>query len=509
MISPRLLTACIASCCLVAFGCGKSAEERAKEAEAVRLVAEQEAKAKLEQRFQELVTKGKEALEAKRYDLAVQQLQEAVGLQEDSATLALLQQAKKGRDESRKAAFDAAMIRGKQAEKDKNYPGAVSAFQDALECLPENAEAIQALREAEFLNFREKGRTALQSQKYRDAIQALNDALKRRPEDQETRQLLDQSKQAYDAAMKVTFDAAMARGKTARDDKNYAAAVTAYREALDALPNNANALTALREAQFQNARERGRAALKARKSLDAMKELAEALKLQPNDQESQNLLKDAQAQRRDELLSEGKAALNAKKYPDAIRSFTEAQKFTSDATVNDLLAEAKFLEKREASQKLVESGQLVNAIAGLEELVKLRPTDVESRNLLQRATEAKKRQDRLAYDKLLSSGKSMIASNKFDEAIQEFQKARKVLPDQSEPASLIREAENQKRDWEVKKREFDRLISSGKTALQRSRFDDAIRDFLAAERLNINSAEAKKLLRDAEDKKKKELEKKK
>jgi tetratricopeptide (TPR) repeat protein len=489
---------------LIIVGCGKSSEQLAKEAEAARVVAEQEAKTKREQRFQELVAQGQQSLDAKRYDTAVEHLQQAVALQDDSATLALLQQAKKGRDEARKVAFDAAMVRGKQAETNKDYTGAVAAYRDALTCLAENAEATLALRNAEFMLYREKGQTATQTQQYATAIQAFGEALKRRPNDPETQTLLDQAKVAHEAALKAAFDAAVARAKLARDMKNYAGAMTAYREALAAVPNNAEATAALRDVTFLNHRDRGRTAIQQRKPLDAIKELTDALKLEPNDQDARDLYQDAKALRRDELLADGKTALTAKRYTDAIRYFTDAQQFSNDPTITELLAEAKFLEKRDASRKLLDGGQYLGAISGFEDVLRVRPNDAESRAMLAKAIDAKKKQDRRAYDKLIETGKSHVAANRFDDAVTEFEKARKLLPDQSEPASLIRETETKKREWQAKKRDFDRLISSGKSELQRKRYDDAIRDFQAAERLEYNSTEAKKLLREAEEKKKKD-----
>src|SRR5262245_21517166 len=101
-------------------------------------LAEEAARAK---RFKDLLGNGKTALEEKRFEQAVKDLEEAVRLQDDPQARELLQQARKGRDEARKAAYDQAILRGRQARKEKNYPAAAAAFRCALSQLPEDKEA--------------------------------------------------------------------------------------------------------------------------------------------------------------------------------------------------------------------------------------------------------------------------------------------------------------------------------------------------------------------------------
>src|SRR5215207_3406647 len=82
-------------CCLLAAGCGKSAGISAGiQSEAERKAAEESARI---QRFEELIGNGEKALEAKRFEEAVMDFEEAVRHQTDPRARELLQQAHKAR----------------------------------------------------------------------------------------------------------------------------------------------------------------------------------------------------------------------------------------------------------------------------------------------------------------------------------------------------------------------------------------------------------------------------
>src|SRR5262249_43046168 len=155
------------------------------------------------------------ALDEKRFEEAVKYFQEAARLQDDSQTRDLLQQAQNAWVESRRAAYEQAMLRGRQAVKERKYLDAAAAFRDALGQLPEDKDAAAALQEAEFRGSLERGRAALQNKQYPDAIRVFAEAVNKRPEDQESRSLLKEAREQQRLQL-------MGQGKAALNARQYA-----------------------------------------------------------------------------------------------------------------------------------------------------------------------------------------------------------------------------------------------------------------------------------------------
>ncbi len=135
---------CVCLINLFASGCGS------KQSEAERKAAEEAARA---QQLIELLDSEKKAMEEKRFDVAVKDLESAVNLKDDPEVRALLQQAQKARDAAHKAAYDQSMIIGNEALKAKDYSAAVKAFKDALVQMPDDKVAAVSLNEAEYHDF--------------------------------------------------------------------------------------------------------------------------------------------------------------------------------------------------------------------------------------------------------------------------------------------------------------------------------------------------------------------
>ncbi len=366
--------------------------------EAQRKAVEQAARA---QRFEDLLGSGKKALDAKHFEEAVKDLEEAVRLQDDPQARELLQQAQKVKDEARKAAYDQAMLRGCQARKEQNYPVAVEAFRDALRQLPENKEAAATLVEAEFHDFLEKGRLALEQGRYADAVKALGESVKR----------------------------------------------------------------------------------------------------QPNDKDSNNLLKQAQTQRRLQVMSQGKAALKAKQYSEAVRLFTDAKDLLPDAEVTALLVEANFQAKLHLGRQRIAANQFAAAIADLEEANRLKPDHVEVRDLLQRAKEGRKRQDKADYDRALIAGDAAMQRKDYQPAIDAYREALARPLQDGTASSKLTAAQNAK----AKKDSYESHIRQGKMQLSTKNYLSAEVELRAALLDMPGDTEAQRLLQQAQNAKAKKL----
>lgn len=256
----RLVAVTAAFTLFVAGGCGDNRGPSREEAR--------------DQRDQELLDSGRTALLENRYEQAVKDLEEASSLRDNEEVQALLVQVRKERDAARKAAYDLALSRGRDAMEAPDYPAAVVAFREALNQMPNDTEAAVALREAEFHDYFEKGQAAMMNELYANAVKSLWEAVKRKPENMEAQELL---KQAQAARRRQ----AMALGQGAMVVKKYAEAVRCFTEAKN-LQSDVEVVALLKEAQFQNTLQSGMQHLQARQFAAAIVELEEANRLRPN-----------------------------------------------------------------------------------------------------------------------------------------------------------------------------------------------------------------------------------
>jgi tetratricopeptide (TPR) repeat protein len=151
------------------------------------------------------------------------------------------------RERQREEDFKLAMSAGQAAIKAKNHAGAVNAFKEAVRLKPEDKAAASALAAAQKLVEADQAAhekllqqaEALQKQrKYPDAVKAYQNALKAMTS--------DPKKPGTNAQL---FKAWMGVGRCEHAQKRYAAAVKAYEEALKRMPNQPDAKAALQRAK--------------------------------------------------------------------------------------------------------------------------------------------------------------------------------------------------------------------------------------------------------------------
>jgi tetratricopeptide (TPR) repeat protein len=141
----------------------------------------------------------------------------------------------------------------------------------------------------------------------------------------------------------------------------------------------------------------------------------------------------------------------------------------------------------------VDAKQYTAAIADLEEALRLKPNDAETRALLAKAKEGKKRQDKEAYDRDLASGDSAMLRKDYQAAINAYREALDKQPNDGAASTKLTQAQNAK----SKKDSYDRHISSGKTQLSFKNYRSAEMEFQAALSDLPGDSEAQRLLQQA------------
>jgi tetratricopeptide (TPR) repeat protein len=92
-------------------------------------------------------------------------------------------------DPKRKADYEKAMSRGREARTAKNQKEAIDAFTTALDAIPGDREATALLLDL----LLEQGDTAMAAKRYKDAVVAFTAARKLAPKDERIRKKLDEA----------------------------------------------------------------------------------------------------------------------------------------------------------------------------------------------------------------------------------------------------------------------------------------------------------------------------
>jgi tetratricopeptide (TPR) repeat protein len=198
-----------------------------------------------------LVSQGKAALSAKKWDDAVKALGDAVKANPaDKEVAALLKEAQEG--QKNQAEYAKQLDLGKKALAAKKWDDAIAAFNAALKAVPADAEAKKGLQAAtdgkkatpdpmvEYAKFMDRAAALEKAQKYLDAVQAYQDALTKIPKDAK----------ATAGAKKITdYNQKMIDGNKGLQGKKWADAAKAYDDALKLFPDSKEAKTGLQKAK--------------------------------------------------------------------------------------------------------------------------------------------------------------------------------------------------------------------------------------------------------------------
>jgi len=446
--------------------------------------------------FTRLMIQAGVAKDGKRYDDAVKAYGEALklfpddvdaaeGLRESQSALAAAA-GTKANDEQRRAEFDRLMKQGRDAMAAKHYAAAVRAFEVAIQVLPSNADATQAVQDAkaalgkdesekkkltDYENHMAAGRAAVVAERYADALHEFvaaglllpGDAAAgkaRRDAEKRLDDLRDENKR-HDALARL-----LEQGGAALRNHRYQEAIRAYRAALKLFPRNQDAKDGLRaarkaqdgaKAEFARLVEQGDTAMVLQQYQAAVLAYRDANRLFPDDQGVSDALRLAEqavanigtgVAAYQQLMAQGLTALRARRYADAVTAFTGALRLVpgdpdaaqglSDAQAGldrRLKKRAEFDKQMRAGTLAYRRGSYADAVQAFEAAVQQDPDSAKANAALSQAR----------YAQHMSAGQAAMTARRYADAAAEFQAALDVAPGDARAMAALRQARQFKR----------------------------------------------------------------
>lgn len=326
--------------------------------------------------------------------------------------------------EKKRLAFERLMRKAGESLSKKNYADAENVYSDALKLFPDDADAKNGLsaaqtarqavesaaahaqeekktREAELARLREQGKTAMDQKEFAAAVRAFTLAKQLAPDDERVTQALDAARAAADA------DAAEKQK------------LADYQKHLDA----------------------GRAAMTAKNFEEAVAEFQAALKLLPGD---------------------ATAAIDLKTAQNRL-----------DAGVAGAKKQQEFADLMQRVQAAFESKRPDRAIPLLKQALKLFPEDKDARRLLKQA-KAEMATAQTEYNRLMALGDAAMTRQRFDEAKRLYAQAVEVLPDDAQATAKLQAATNALANSAPQRTQYNALMLRAAAAAQQLQYAESI-----------------------------------
>jgi len=385
--------------------------------------------------FKSFMQQGKDALAGEQYAQAVRAYEAALQLVPgDAAAVRALADAKgrlaKDEQEKKKLAeYEDHMTAGRAAMVAQRYPDAVREFLAAQRRIPGDAAAARGLHDAEqrlaqlkddsqrkdaYVRLMRQAGTAANNQRYREAVRAYKAALKLVPDDPAAQRGLRDAQKGLKQA-KEQYAQLMNTGTTALQLNNVPAAIQAFQQAAQVMPNDVAALAALRQAQqlvanvaavqtvaanaqlgYEQLMVTGTAALFGQRYADAVQAFTAALSLFPGDPQALQGLLQAQAALAGNVRSlptyaqqmrHGREAYRRHRYADAVTAFTQALRLTpNDPQALANLAQANYALHMANGQAAMTARRYQDAVREFRAAVRQAPGDVLALNALRQAS---------------------------------------------------------------------------------------------------------------------------
>jgi tetratricopeptide (TPR) repeat protein len=304
-----------------------------------------------------------------------------------------------------------------------------------------------------------------------------NEDDKRKPDDdrlaEERRKLDEERRQLEEEKKGLAFARLMRQGEEALTKKQYAEAEKAYSEALKLRPDDADAKSGLTAAKTSA--------------------LAEKAVTEHTKEEQQK--REAEIAR---LLEQGKAAMGKKEFAAAVRAFKIAKDLAPDSAdvakaLDDALAaaDADAGEKKkladyqahlDAGRAAMTTQRFDEAVREFQAALKVLPGDATAalnlktaQNRLAAGADLAKRQD--AFADLMQRAQAALNAKRPDQAVPLLQEALKLFPDDKNARKSLQAA---KLDAATAEAEYNRLLALGDAAMTRNRFEEANRLYTQA-----------------------------
>ncbi len=386
-----------------------------------------------------------------------------------------------------KAEFEQTMITANSLLSAKEYEKAKSTFEKASQLQPKETLPKQKIKEInlilETIKKQEEEYSKLIAsadqlygkEQFNKAIEDYQKALKIKPNETKPTEQIAKANQKLAELKKLDkdYNDQLEIANSLFDNQQYKESIAAYEQGLtlkkeETFPKDQieKAKTAL--AKQEQLEKDYLAELKIGEDLLSKKEyknsivaFTKALKLKPNETLPKEKIAAANAEieklrKIDEtfarLMSEGETKLVSKNYEDALVKFKEAKQIKP----NEKSAQEKILEAEKALalakqleedyQKAVSVGNDLmakldykQAIESYEAALKLKPNEVIPKDKIKQATEEIARLAKIEedYKSALSQGNTQLKSEKFEESILSFKEAQKLKPNATEPAEGI------------------------------------------------------------------------
>ncbi|TXC81663.1 hypothetical protein [Luteibaculum oceani] len=374
---------------------------------------------------------------------------------------------------------------------------------------------------------------AFTAKEYNAAIAKYQEALQLNPNEQYPKDQIGKAQAALDALEKqkeqeALYNKLVAEGDEAMGNKAYDNAIAKFQEALGIKPNEtypkdkiaeANKLKAEAqkaqelEANYQKLIAQADTEFKGKRYNEAINTYNNALGIKPNEQYPKDQIKKAEAaldelakrqeleQEYQGLISEADGFFDDKKYSEAISKYEAAmqlkpqeqypkQQIEKANEALDAIARAK--ERTEKYNQLIvaadqkfDNGSFEEAVADYQKALQIKPDEQYPKDQIaaaQKEIEAKLAAKELEqqYATLLQKGDVKLDSNRFDEAISNYQKALTLKPGEKYPKDQIAAAQKAKVVFEKQqelRKQYQGFISEGDANMKKEKYQQAIANY--------------------------------
>lgn len=223
------------------------------------------------------------------------------------------------------------------------------------------------------------------------------------------------------------------------------------------------------------------------------------------------------------LITNGDKEFANKEYLKAKTCYQEAlrvkpndatAKSKLDKTLNIIREESKkeeeFFAHLDQADAFYSNGDMQNALAEYDNALKVMPNDKYAKGKKDEITELFQREKEKidSFNSMVALGDNLLASEKFAEAIMQYESALKLFPDNNSVKEKLVEAQGKNEAYNTKVSEFERFKKEGHDLELRKKYADAIASYQKALQIFpedtdvpaiISSIEAKKDIADRYD----------